>query len=249
MSEEIKTSPDIVPDSNKLDVEPVEEKETPESDAQTAVATARKGDPWKTAFIVLAGITIISGTIYFTTYGRKSDLPTVPTADPNAMPVQMANPPTGASEQSALRQPLPTVVGNAADMLQAVPGDGYDPWANPGRYQSNSSSNPYPVTPVGPPGQQVYMESNPNSPFMSDGNTYIMVPANSNPGVNANRGGANTNRPPKPVTSPSPGTAPAANTASPTMQPKPNVKPDAQPANKPPAKPKKPSTGKPNGTE
>ncbi len=247
MPEEIKTSPDIAPDSNKIDVEPVvespEREESPETGAQTAVVSARKGDPWKTAFIVLAGITIISGTIYFTTYGRKSDLPTTPTADPNAMPVQMANPATGASEQSALRQPLPAVVGNAAD-LQAVPGDGYDPWANPGRYQSNSSSNPYPVTPVGPPGQQVYMESNPNSPFMSDGNTYIMVPANT--AVNANRGGAaNTNRPAKPVASPSPGTAPAANTAVPATQPK----PDAQPANKPPAKPKKPSTGKPNGTE
>ncbi len=251
MPEEIKTSPDIAPDSNKIDIEPVTEgsegEETPETGAQTAASTvgsAKKGDPWKTAFIVLAGITIISGTIYFTTYGRKSDLPTVPTADPNAMPVQMANPPTGASEQSALRQALPTVVGNAADMLQAVPGDGYDPWANPGRYQSNSSSNPYPVTPAGPPGQQVYMETNPNSPFMSDGNTYIMVPANT--AVNANRGGsANTNRPPKPVISPSPGTAPAANTSTPAMQPK----PDAQPANKPPAKTKKPSTGKPNGTE
>jgi hypothetical protein len=254
MSEEIKTSPDIAPDSNKIDIEPVTPvtpvtDETLETGAQPAAKAARKGDPWKTAFIVLAGITIISGTIYFTTYGRKSDLPTVPTTDPNAMPVQMANPPTGASEQSALRQPLPTVVGNAAD-LQAVPSDGYDPWANPGRYQSNSSSNPYQTYPSGPPGQQMYMETNPSSPFMSDGNTYIMVPANSNIAVNANRGGANTNRVPKPVTSPTPGTtAPAANTAPATTQPKPNIKPDAQPANKPPAKPKKPTTGKPNGTE
>jgi hypothetical protein len=245
MSEEIKTSPDVVPDSNTA--EPFSAETLVGEEAPTAAPAARKGDPWKTAFIVLAGITIISGGIYFTTYGRKTDLPTVPAADPNAMPVQMANPATGASEQGALRQPLPSVVGNAADM-QAVPGDGYDPWANPGRYQTNSSSNPYPVTPVSPPGQQMYMDTNPNSPFMQDGNTYIMVPANTNTQVNANRGGqANTNRPPRPVASPSPGTAPPGNTAVPQTQPKPDVKTDTQPANKP-AKPVKKPTGKPAGT-
>jgi hypothetical protein len=137
-------------------------------------------------------------------------------------------------------------------MLQAVPGDGYDPWANPGRYQTNSSSNPYPVVPVGPPGQQVYMESNPNSPFMSDGNTYVMVPANSNKVVNANTGGPAISNKPKPAVSPSPGTTvPAANTSAPITQPKP-LKPDvrtpAQPANKPAKPVKKPVTGKPSGT-
>ena len=253
MSEEIKTSPDIVPDSNKTEADltgPNEAAEIGETVPPAAAPAAKKGDPWKTAFIVLAGITIISGGIYFTTYGRRNDLPTVPASDPNAMPVQMANPPTGASEQSALRQPLPTVVGNAAGM-QAVPGDGYDPWANPGRFQTNSSSNPYQV-PTSPPGQQMYMETNPNSPFMQDGNTYILTPANSNTAINANKGGSPGANKARPAASPSPGTTvPASNTAVPTTQPKPvkpDVKTDTQPANKPAKPVKKPATGKPSGT-
>jgi hypothetical protein len=253
MAEEIKTAPDIAPDSNKPDIEPVADEATaatePTVETAAAPAAVKKNDPWKTAFIVLAGITVISGGIYFTTYARKNDLPTVPASDPNAMPVQMANPATGQGEQSALRQPLPTVVGNASDMPGGVPGDGYDPWANPGKFQSNSSSNPYPVAPSGPPGQQMYMTTNPNSPFMSDGNTYVMMPANSNTAVNANRGGSANSNKPRPVASPTPGTtAPAANTALPSTQPKPNIKTD-QPANKPAKPVKKPNTGKPSGTD
>jgi hypothetical protein len=258
MIEEIKTSPDIAPDSNELDVPPVKEETAAEQaavSAAAATAPARKGDPWKTAFIVLAGITIISGTIYFTTYGKRSDLPTVPAADPAALPVQMVNHATGQSEAAALSQQVPTVVGNAAGMMPGgIPGgDGYDPWANPGRYSqpgnTSTSTGPYQVYPSGPPGQNVYMETNPNSPFMSDGKTYMMVPANT--AVNANRGGnTNTNRG-KPVTSPTPvTTAPAGNTAVPAQTKPPTGKPDAQPAaNKPAQKPVKKTTGKPSGTD
>jgi hypothetical protein len=254
MAEEIKTSPDIVPDSNELDVPPVNEETTA---GQAAVsAHSKKGDPWKTAFIVLAGITIISGTIYFTTYGKRNDLPTVPAADPAALPVQIANPATGQSEAAALSQQVPVDVGNSS--ITGIPGgipggDGYDPWANPGRYSqpgnTSTSSGPYQVYPSGPPGQNVYMETNPNSPFMSDGNTYVMVPANT--AVNANRGGSNTNtNRAKPVTSPTPVTAPAANTGVPAQTKPPAGKPDAQPAsNKPAQKPVKKTTGKPSGTD
>jgi hypothetical protein len=256
MIEEIKTSPDIVPDSNELDVPPVTSAKE-ETTAEQAAVSAKKGDPWKTAFIVLAGITIISGGIYFTTYGRRNDLPTVPAADPAALPVQMANPATGQSEAMALSQQVPTVVGNSVTGMPGgvSGGDGYDPWANPGRYSQPGntplSSGPYPVYPSGPPGQTVYMESNPNSPFMSDGNTYVMVPANT--AVNANRGSGsntNTNRA-RPVTSPTPvTTAPAGNTAVPAQGKPPTGKPDAQPAaNKPAAKPVRKTTGKPSGTD
>ena len=228
--------------------ETVKTAETGEA-PEAAAAPARKNDPWKTAFIVLAGISVISAAIFYTTYARKNELPTAPTAgDPNAQPVQMANPPTGLSEQAALSQPLPQVMGNAAD-LGAVPG-GYDPWANPGRFQNGTQpgSGPYQVYPSSPPGQTMYMEVNPNSPFMQDGNTYVMVPANT--AANANKAAPNANKP-VPQTSPSPGTVPppAGNTAAPQVQPKP-VKPDTPAANKPTAKPtvKKNTTGKPSGT-
>lgn len=232
-----------------LPPETAEASEAPEAAAAEGAppAPARKNDPWKTAFIVLAGISVISAAIFYTTYARKSELPTAPTAgDPNAQPVQMANPPTGISEQAALSQPLPQVMGNAAD-LGAVPG-GYDPWANPGRFQSNSATGPYQVYPSSPPGQTMYMEVNPNSPFMQDGNTYVMVPANT--AANANKAAPNANKP-VPQTSPSPGTVPppAGNTAAPQVQPKPDVKSNTPPPAKPVKSPaKKPSTGKPSGT-
>jgi hypothetical protein len=255
MSEEIKTSPDIVPDSNTA--EPFAAETLAGEEPQPAAQTARKSDPWKTAFIVLAGIAVVSAGVVYVVFGRNSDLPTTPAAlaggpDANAQPVQMANPPTGASEQIALSQPVPQSLGNAAGMA-IPPGDGgYDPWANPGRFQQQQQSNssttgPYPVYPAGPAGQQVYMESNPNSPFMSDGNTYIMVPANN--AVNANRAASNSNTKIKPAVSPTPGvTAPAANTAIPTT-PKTDAPAGNKPVTKPITKPapKKP-TGKQNGT-
>jgi len=232
-------------EEKKTEAAPPETAEAPKA-AETAETPAakRKGDPWKTAFIVLAGISVISAGVFYVTYGRRNDLPTTPAADPNAQPVQMSNPPTGASEQSALRQPLPQVVGNAADM-GAVPG-GYDPWANPGKFQSNSTG-PYQVVPVSPPGQQVYMESNPNSPFMQDGNTYVMVPSNSNAAVNANKGAPNANKA-RPTTSPLPMPAATPAGTNPPSNPPAGNKPDAAPANKPVKPVKKPATGKPNGT-
>lgn len=239
MSEELNKKPDAATENIETPVETAAEEKAP--------VPARKNDPWKTAFIVLAGISVISAGIFYAVYARKNDLPTVPAAaDPYAQPVQMANPPTGISEQTALAQPLPQVVGNAADM--GVPGaGGFDPWANPGRFQqSNSATGPYQVYPSGPPGQQMYMDVNPNSPFMQDGNTYVMVPANSNAAVNANKNlPQNSANRAKPATSPSPGTVPpAANTPVPTVQPK----TDPAPANKPVKPIKKPPTGKPSGT-
>lgn len=201
--------------------------------AQPAPAT-RKGDPWKTAFIVLAGISVISAGVFYLAYGRRNDLPTTPAnVDPNAQPVQMANPPTGQSEQTAMRL-QPQVVGNAADM-QVVPG-GYDPWANPGRFQSNMPM------PVSPPGQQMYIEPNSNSPFMQDGNTYIIMPANSNTATNANKAAPNANKP-KPTTSPLPMPTPAV--TNPPANPPAGNKPAPPPANKPA---KTPVKGKPRST-
>jgi hypothetical protein len=199
------------------------------AEAEPQVATVRKNDPWKTAFIVLAGISVISAGIFYIVYAKKGDLPTTAAyTDPNAQPVQMANPPTGLSEQAALSQPVPQVVGNAADM--SMPGaGGYDPWANPGRFQNGTQpgTGPYQVYPTSPPGQQMYMDINPNSPFMQDGNTYVMVPAG-NTAVNANKAvQPNANKSlPMPTPTPATVTPPAGNTAPPTQVKPPVKQPD-----------------------
>lgn len=238
--------------------------ENAETTEVTATYAKKRNDPWKTAFIVLAGISLISAAIFYTGYARRGDLPTaVSTVDANAQPVQMGNPPTGATEQAALSVALPPAGVNAAELgvitAGGVPGgDGYDPWSNPGRFSTGTQPmgmgpmgpmGPYPVAPVTQGGQQVYMQTNPNSPFMQDGNTYIMVPApQSNTATSANTAvKPNANTATKPAVSPTPGTSapPAANTAPPTAQPK----PDAAPAKTPAKAPAKTPAGKPRGTE
>lgn len=258
MSEELKNEP-LMPRTSEV-AENSENAETVDGAEPAAAKPVRKSDPWKTAFIVLAGIALISAAVFYTQYANRSDLPTNPqTADLNAQPVQMGNPPTGAAEQAALNQPGPqggvgdpAVIGAAAGGLPG--GDGYDPWANPGRFSTGvqpmgmGPMGPYPVTPVTQGGQQVYMETNPNSPFMQDGNTYVMVPVpQSNTATNANTGprpNANTARP---TTSPTPATLnpPAGNTAVPTVP-----KADAPAANRPaPRATPRRTPGKPAGTE
>jgi hypothetical protein len=253
----------------KLD-EIIPPQETIEADSSKPIAV-KKSDPWKTAFIILAGIAVISAGIFYAMYGRKSDLPAAPSlVDLQALPVQMGNPPTGATELAALAQQVPQMVMGADGKLTTVPGTpgapggesmyygAGDPWANPGKFSTGTQpagSLPFPPGGVqmAPSGQSTYMETNPNSPFMQDGNMYVMVPApNANSSANSNKAvppsspkgglGALPTPPPanKSVTNPPAQTDPAAA--------KPDAKPaDTKPAVKPAASPKKPS-GKPSGT-
>ncbi|HEX9961469.1 MAG TPA: serine/threonine-protein kinase [Pyrinomonadaceae bacterium] len=163
---------------------------------------APQNNLWKTAFIVLAGIAVLSGFFIYMTQVKQTNPATTLQTDANGSPVQPVNPATGASEQSLSNMGAynPLQDGNINTMTQTDPvpgGDGYDPWARGGR------------PPVGappqyiPPTGQVYDGNiNPGSQFMDDGNTYVLVPKNANTNVNTQ---------PKPKTSP---TQPAANTQS-----------------------------------
>jgi hypothetical protein len=200
---------------------------------------------WQTAFIVLAGMSILAVALIYGTSVRKTDPTTQLQADAGSLPVQPVGPATGAQEESLAKLPAMT----EAEILQSstmdqppgtLPGgDGFNAWANGGAPPIGA-----PVQQYVPPGGQVYtIDPNGGSQFMPNDGGVILVPVP-----------ANTNTAVKP--SPTPKT-PAANGAAvkPTpaaeVTPKPLATPPktdkpagGQPA-KPGSTPAKPSRGKP----
>ena len=227
--------------------------------AALAAADRPQNNLWKTAFIVLAGIAVLSGFFIYMTQVKQTNPATTLQTDANGNPVQPVNPPTGAAEQSLANMGAynPTFDANTNTFIQSQPqqvmpgGDNYDPWARGG--QPPQGAPPQGVPQYVPPTGQYYDGNiNPNSPFMApDGNIYVAVPKQQS---NTN---ANVNTQPRAKPSPSPGTAgntqtappaagantkppaaqPAANTATPPTQN--NPKP---PATKPTPKPSEPQT-------
>ena len=207
-------------------------------------AAARKHNIWQTAFVALAGITVLAAVLIYATSGKKTD-PTVELkADAGSFPVQPIGPATGAMEESLANMPPANdaeIMSTANTMLQPpgtlAGGDNYNPWAN--------GVNPPPGAPPAqyvPPGGQYYtIDPNTGSPFMPPDGGVVLVPVP-----------VNNNTVPK--TTPTPKGQPAdANTkpaASPVNTPKPLATPVDKPAAgqpaKPAASPAKPRSGKRN---
>ncbi len=95
------------------------------SDAANAdKKTDTSNNLWKTAFLVLAGISLLAVSLIYMTGQKSSALTTTPMAsDANSNPVQPANPPTGQSEQNLSQ--IPDL--NANSQVQQVP-TGADPY-------------------------------------------------------------------------------------------------------------------------
>ncbi len=211
---------------------------------------------WKTAFVVLAGISLLAIGMIYATSVKQTDPSTQLQTDANGQPVQPLNPATGMNEQgmaNMMPYPVPQtggVMGDANTVLQqSMPngdgfGDGYNPWARGGAPPSGA-----PPQQFIPPGGQMIDPNNPNSIFMQDSNGVIYqqipIPANSN--INANvqspaptatpKGGkppANANTQPTPVPAGTPKTAPETKPTPAAVAPK----TEKTPAAKPPEKPK-----------
>ncbi len=221
----------------------------PITDAPEAV----NNNIWKTAFVVLAGISLLAVGLIYMTQTKQTNPTTALQSDVNGQPVQPLNPATGMNEQgtaglipynqgqmmsgnSNMMMPMavPPSLQNGGDGL----GDGRNYWGGNG---------PPPGAPVYvPQGGQMIDPNNPNSIFMQDGTVLVPVPVNGNVSVNAKPAAtptgknpnanvnANVAQPtPTPATNPSP--APAKTPVAPVV--KPTVKPTAQPTvqPKPPA--------------
>ena len=211
---------------------------------------ATNNNIWKTAFVVLAGISLLAVGLIYMTSSKQTNPTTTLQTDVNGQPVQPLNPATGINEQGTaglipynLGQMMPGANSNSM-MPMAIPpslqnggdglGDGKNYWGGNG---------PPPGAPVYvPQGGQMIDPNNPNSIFMQDGTVLVPVPVNGNVSVNAKPAATLTGKNPNAnvnanVASPAP--TPAANPSpNPAKTPiVPTVKPTAQPTvqPKPPA--------------
>jgi len=202
---------------------------------ETAKAAASNNNIWKTAFVVLAGISLLSVALIWATSSKQTN-PSTLQVDSNSQPVQPINPATGMNEQG-----LATIVPISQEMLSNS-----NMTLTAPENLGGSDTNPYWSTgtvPPGapqyiPPGGQVVDPNNPNSPFNqdapgeiirgADGNYYMIVPSNPN--------AANTNT--QPQKTPRATKSPAGNVVDPTVVPNETPKPQTTPETKPsPAKP------------
>lgn len=197
---------------------------------------------WKTAFVVLAGISLLAIGLIYATASKQINPATQLQTDVNGQPVQPLNPATGMNEFGAsnLMPYTPQMLANSNMIVppsSANPnsdglGDGYNPWAR---------GVPPPGAPTYvPPGGQYVDPNNPNSIFMQDGTVLVPVPANSN--ANVKPAATPTGKPtPAPAnTNAQPSPTPATNTQPiPVKTPTPKAKPTVQPTKTPPAAPEK----------
>ncbi|MCO6511818.1 MAG: serine/threonine protein kinase [Aridibacter famidurans] len=165
-------------------------------------AEAEGNNAWKTAFIVLAGISVLAfGLIYWTNSGQM-DPATVLQTDANSQPVQPLNPATGMPEQSGLSLAPQILSGDPNALPEDIGGDGYDPWASPGSPPPGASQ------PIGPGGDYVTIPGE-GSVFMPGDGGVILVPKIVTPtptpegSPTPSRGNTNT-QPPKPAATPAP---------------------------------------------
>ncbi len=198
---------------------------------EAVAAGAAPNNIWKTAFIVLAGISLLAAALIYATSVKQTNPTTALQPDANGQPVQPINPATGVQEDT-----LSSMTGMSAEIRansnMAVPpgtmpgGDGYNPWA------SGTAPPPGgPPTYVGPGGQVITIDPNNPSPFMPGDGGVILVPVP-----------ANTNTAAKPTPTPKPSGA-NANIAAP---PQPKTTPETKPT---PAKTEKPAADPPKSSK
>ncbi|HEY8563674.1 MAG TPA: serine/threonine-protein kinase [Pyrinomonadaceae bacterium] len=207
-----------------------------------AAAPASGNNVWKTAFVVLAGIALLSATLIWATSSKQTN-PTTLQADSNSQPVQPINPATGMNEQG-----LATIVPMTQEMLS----NSNMTLTAPENLGGGSDGNPYWQSGRVPPGAPLPVQqggqfvdpNNPESPFMrdapqggqiiqgEDGKMYYIVP---------NTPDANVKASPSPKTAKSPN----ANVVTPTVEPNETTKPQTTPTPEVKATPAKTPATKP----
>ena len=143
----------------------VDGKESPMIVPAAVAQVSPNNNVWKTAFIVLAGISLLAfGMIYWTNI-KQLDPTTVQQVDENGQPVQPLNPATGLNENVPNMTDYQTGSLDPNDPLinsdVGGGGDGYDPWSRPGTPPGGSPS----YVPVGPAGNTVTIPGNSGSIF------------------------------------------------------------------------------------
>lgn len=185
---------------------------------------------WKTAFIVLAGISVLAIGLIYATSVKQTNPQTQMQFDSNGQPVQPINPATGMNEQGASNM-MPYPVNSLTDanmMPEVMPGgDGYDPWS---RGVMPPPGAPYPV----PPSGDVYtIPGNTGSVFMPNQDGIILVPIPANTNTNTQPANQKTTKTPPANAQPSPQETPADTKPPVEAKPTPAKTPAPKPAEKP----------------
>lgn len=205
----------------------------------TETAAEKRQDPWKTAFIVLIGVVMLSAVLIYSTSSKRTEPTTVLQTDANGQPVQPLNPATGIEEErlAALSPDAANVNANISTLPGQLPGgDGYDPWANGGKPPAGSPVAPgggYVTIPNGGGGSQFM----PPECILQPSGIYLCpVPTNANAAVRPTptpRGTPNANVQASPT--PASGASPKPTATPPGVKPSPTPRTRNTPA---PGKPK-----------
>jgi len=202
---------------------------------ESTVAADKNQDPWKTAFIVLVGVVLLSAVLIYSTSSRRTEPTTVLQADAYVQPVQPLNPASGVEEERLAAMPADAITSNsnlATQPGQVSGGDGYNAWANGGA--------PPPGAPrVGPGGGYVTVPNTgsqfmPPECIMQPSGIYLCpVPANAavKPSPTPKATPQNANVQPSPAPGSTPKATPTPATTRPT--PTPRTRPTAAPAKSP----------------
>ena len=212
------------PDANEIAAEAEVSDASVETVPPTEHVAERRQDPWKTAFIVLIGIVMLSAVLIYSTSSRRTEPTTVLQTDANGQPVQPLNPASGVEEERLAALPLDSVAANSN--VTALPGqlpggDGLDPWANGGKPPAGA-----PISPGGgymtvPNGGSQFMP--PDCILQPSGIYLCPVPTNANAAVRptptprSNAANANVQATPTPA---NPKATPTPAAAKPTPTPR-----------------------------
>ncbi|MDQ3321563.1 MAG: protein kinase [Acidobacteriota bacterium] len=217
---------------------------------------------WKTAFVVLAGISLLAIGMIYATSVKQTEVPTAMQTDANGQPVQPLNPATGMTEYGLANMASSQMpqMGNFNGETMMLPpqlpsgGDGYGDGQNFWSGEGPPRGAP-PSAYVGPGGQIITIPGEGGSQFMPNENGiyYIPVPVPANTNANVQPSptpkGGKTTAAPAANTQPTPNAQTPAET-KPTPAPKiekpPATKPAPSPKTAPPASSEK---NPPSGTE
>ena len=210
--------------TNEIAAEPKVSDGTVETAPPTEPVAERKQDPWKTAFIVLIGIVMLSAVLIYSTSSRRTEPTTVLQTDANGQPVQPLNPASGVEEERLAALPPDSAAANSNSTTlpgQLPGGDGLDPWANGGKPPAGA-----PISPGGgymtvPNGGSQFMP--PDCILQPSGIYLCPVPTNANAAVRptptprSNAANANVQATPTPA-NPKATPTPAAAKPTPTAR-------------------------------
>ena len=150
-----------------------------EPSAAAAAASAGDGNNlWKTGFVVLAGISLLSAFLIYATSTKQTNPTGFLQPDANSVPVQPINPATGTDEQNLAGMPGMMYDVNSNTNGMTVPpgtlpgGDGYNPWGNGGIPPPGG-----PPQSFSPGGQTVTVAPGGQSPFTVDDSQCVMQPS------------------------------------------------------------------------